>query len=312
MTEANDIVPVIDFASFLAGGAREKAQVAQDISHACRGIGFFYLKNHGIDSEKLTDIFEASRAFFALPAETRMAMQASRDHYRGYMPLSSRTDSKTGLTTLYEAFKMQIELPSDDPDMAAGKPLHQPNKWPAGLPDWRHRILDYWDAMIGLSGHLLSAFAIALDRPPNFFHAFYRKPLAQLSLLHYPPQPPHAPADQWGIEPHTDTGAFTILAQDATGGLQVKHKTLGWIDAPPMPGCFVVNIGDMMNQWTSGLFASTPHRVVNKTGKDRYSIPFFMNPDFDAVITPFDTASGIAPIHVGPFMVRVYTANWKS
>ncbi len=306
-------IPVIDFAGFIEGKPSERARVAREIKTACETIGFFYLENHGISRERRARIFEAARQFFALPQDTLMRIEATSEHYRGYMPLASRTDKKTGLAMLFEAFKMQIELPADDPDLLAGKPLHQTNKWPQDMPDWRRTVLDYWDAMIGLSELLLSAFALSINLPDNYFHKFYVKPLAQLSLLHYPPQPPHSPEGQWGIEPHTDTGAFTILAQDDIGGLQVQHKTEGWIEAPPMADAYVVNIGDMMARWTNGRFSSTPHRVVNRTGKDRISVPFFMNPDYDAIIecvTDGETAA-FPPLHVGEFMYRKFQENWK-
>ena len=306
-------IPMVDFAGFADGTAATRARVAQTIRDASETIGFFYLKNHGVSQAQRAAVFDAAKSFFALPQTTLMTIEATSEHYRGYMPLASRTDKKTGLAMLVEAFKMQIELPPDDPDLLAGKPLHQTNKWPADMPEWRDTVLGYWDAMIRLSDDLLAAFALAVDLPETYFHKFYVKPLSQLSLLHYPPQPPHSPSGQWGIEPHTDTGAFTILAQDDTGGLQVQHKSEGWIEAPPVADAYIVNIGDMMARWTNGRFASTPHRVVNRTGKDRISVPFFMNPDYDAVIECVTAGEKprFPPLHVGEFMYGKFTENWK-
>ena len=310
-------LPVVDFGPFLAGTPEGRRAVAREIGAACEGMGFFYLANHGVPESERAAIFDAARRFFALPQAALMAMQATPRHYRGYVPMESRTYGATGLPDVYEAFKAQIELPPDDPDILAGKPLHQPNKWPAELPGWREEVLAYWARMTALSDALLRAFALALDEPEDAFLGFYRKPLAQLTLLRYPPQPPRAPAEQWSMQPHTDTGAFTILAQDATGGLQVRDVAGTWIDAQPIPGTYVINIGDMMNRWTNGRFASTPHRVLNRTGKERISVPFFMNPDYDARIAPLpgcitaDRPARYEPLDVGPFIHRIFTKDWK-
>jgi len=310
-------IPVVDFSGFLSGTADQRRAVAKQIGTACESVGFLYLSNHGVPADALERIFAAAKAFFGLPQDRLMAIEATRLHYRGYLPLSVRTYAATGLPDVFEAFKMQLDLPLDDPDVLAGKPLHQVNKWPDGMPEWRSEVLSYWARMESLSHDLLRAFALALDEPEETFLSFYRKPLAQLSLLHYPSKPARAPAEQWSMQPHTDTGAFTILAQDNTGGLQVQPLSGEWIDAVPLPGAYVINIGDMMQRWTNGRFASTPHRVLNRTGKERVSIPFFMNPDFDVRIEPLPSCVtperplAFEPLAVGDFIWRTFTKDWK-
>jgi isopenicillin N synthase-like dioxygenase len=170
----------------------------------------------------------------------------------------------------------------------------------------------YFTAMMELTRLLLLAFARGLELPDDFFASHFRKPLTQLRLLHYPPQPPDS--DVEGVEAHTDTGAFTILLQDDVGGLEVRTRAGRWIAARPIAGSLVINIGDMMQRWTEGRFVSTPHRVRNRAGRDRLSVPFFANPDYDAVIVPLAGSqregASYAPLACGPYVEAAYRAAW--
>ena len=309
-------IPVIPIAALREGDAAAQAATAQALGAACREIGFFYVADHGVPEAKIKAVRDAARRFFALPRETLMRIAATRDHYRGYLAMGAR--SYAGRADLMHSFKMQIELPQDDPDLLAGKPLHQPNKWPDDLPGFRETLLDYYAEMDALSHAIMRGFALALGQEAEFFRPFFRKPLTQLSLLHYPPQPPDAPEDQFGIRPHTDTSAFTILGTDPVGGLQVRSAgQQGWVDAPHIPGTYLINIGDMMARWTNDEFTSTPHRVINSTGRERISVPFFANPDFDAVVTCLPQCQGpdrpakYPPQHVGEFILGRFTAGWE-
>lgn len=314
-----DRIPLIDFGPFLSGSPADRRRVAQDIAQACESIGFLYLKNHGVPEEKISSAFEAARFFFNLPSEIRMQdrLLCSPTQTRGYMPLRARHYPGTGAPDLMEAFKVQQELPPDDPDILAGDRIHQLNRWPEGYPEFRATVLDYFDEMTRLSHELLRAFALALGLEETYFHRFYRKPLTQLSLIHYPPQPPASPDDEYGVRPHADATSFTILAQDSVGGLEVKSPTGGWIQAHPIPGTYVINIGDMMARWTNDRFASTQHRVYNRAGKERYSLPFFGIPDFEATVECLPTCQGpgnppkYAPLHVGEAMQRKFSTDWS-
>ena len=309
-------VPVISLRPFLEGSAEGKARVAVEIRRACEGTGFFYLAKHGIPPSAVDDIFAASRRFFALPLDERMKVRLTPRENRGYQPLGSRTYSdKADAPDLNESFKYQHELPPDDPDLRDGGRVHAANRWPANLPGWREMLLGYYDRMERLSDALLGAFALSLDLPESYFAAFYRKPLTQINLIHYPPHPPRTEGRQYGLRPHSDTTAFTILAQGDAEGLQVEHGS-DWIDVPPIAGTFVINIGDMMERWTNGRFASTPHRVINRSGRERYSVPFFAIPDFDAVVACLSSCTGpdnppkFPPLRVGDFMRHSNATDW--
>jgi isopenicillin N synthase-like dioxygenase len=187
---------------------------------------------------------------------------------------------------LYEAFQIHAEFPKDDPDVLAGKPLHTQNPWPSAMPQLRDEMLGYFAELQTLADKMLKLFALGLDMPEDGLDQYFRKPMTQLRLIHYPPQPANDPGENIGLRPHTDSGAFTILAQDRVGGLEVLTRSQEWIQVPPLENSYVINLGEMMKIWTDGIFQATPHRVVNTSGAERYSIPFFMNPDFDARIRP--------------------------
>lgn len=310
-------VPVIDLAPFLHGTADGRVQTAKAIREACEGTGFFYLAGHGIPQSQVEAIFAASCRFFALPLEDRLKVKLTPKQNRGYQPLGSRMYSdKADAPDLNESFKYQHDLSPDDPDIRDGNRVHALNQWPANLPGWREALIGYYDQMELLTNLLLRAFALALELTEDYFTAFYTKPLTQINLLHYPPHPPVTPGRQFGLRPHSDTTAFTILAQGDVGGLQVEQDGQ-WIEVPPLVGTFVINIGDMMARWTNDRFASTPHRVLNRSGRERYSVPFFAIPDFDAVVACLPSCSGpdrppkYPPLRVGDFMQASNARDWS-
>jgi isopenicillin N synthase-like dioxygenase len=310
-------VPAIDFSPFREGTPAGKAKVAAEIRGACEGTGFFYLASHGVPQTQIDAIFAASRRFFDLPLEQRMMVKLNPKQNRGYQPLSSRMYAdKADAPDLNESFKYQHEYRADDPDILDGNRVHARNQWPEGLPGWRGTLIAYYDQMERLTNELLRAFALALDLDEGHFLGYYRKPLTQINLLHYPPKPIPPGVRQFGLRPHSDTTAFTILVQDNNGGLQVERNG-EWIEVPPIAGTYVINIGDMMARWTNDRFASTPHRVINRSGKERYSIPYFAIPDFDAVVSCLPSCMGpgrpakYPPLKIGDFMQMSNATDWN-
>jgi isopenicillin N synthase-like dioxygenase len=307
----------IDFSPFLTADSGARRGVSKAIRTACEDTGFLYLTGHGVPQTAVDAIFDASRRFFALPLEERMKVRLMIGPNRGYQPLGSRIYAdKADAADLNESFKYQHELPEDDPDVIAGDRVHARNRWPDNLPGWRETLLDYYARMERLSDELLRAFAMALDLDEAWFLGAFRKPLTQINLIHYPPQPPAVVGRQFGLRPHSDTTAFTILAQGGVGGLQVERNG-DWIDVPPVSGSFVINIGDMMARWTNDRFASTPHRVINRSGVERYSVAFFAIPDFDAEVACLPSCMGLdnppkyRPLRVGEFMLHSNATDWN-
>ncbi len=284
-----EAIPLIDFGPFRSGMAAERRRVAAEIDQACRNIGFFYIVNHGVARELVEQTFTEAARFFALPPAEKARISIARSPcHRGYFALGDENLDPARQTTagdFKEGIKIGRDLAPDHPLVLAGTPLHGPNQWPSNLPGWQEAMERYYAALSGLGRELMAAFGLALGLSEDFFEDKLIGPMATLGPLHYPPQRGRITEQRLGAGAHTDFGCLTILAQDASGGLQVQNCAGTWVDAPPIDGSFVVNIGDMMARWSNDLYASTRHRVINLSGRDRYSLPFFFDPDFDAALT---------------------------
>jgi isopenicillin N synthase-like dioxygenase len=198
---------------------------------------------------------------------------------------SGKPDQKEGLY-------FGAELAADHPLVLAGTPLHGPNLFPTDPPGFHETVLDYLAALTQLGHRLIAGIALSLGLEESYFADRYtREPLILFRVFNYPP--PRDPA-LWGVGEHTDYGLLTILLQDDAGGLEVRSRSR-WVAAPPVPGSFICNIGDMLDRMTRGLYRSTPHRVRNPAPRDRLSCPFFFDPNFFARVQPIDLPSGEAP-----------------
>ncbi|MEM8998585.1 MAG: 2OG-Fe(II) oxygenase family protein, partial [Acidobacteriota bacterium] len=203
-----------------------------------------------------------------------------------------------GRPDLKEGLYFGSELAADDPRVAAGLPLHGPNLFPASVPGLGAAVLEYLDAMAALGHALMAGLALGLGLDPQTFRRrFMADPLLLFRIFHYPPSPAGPPGGSWGVGEHTDYGVLTMLKQDDVGGLEVRSGGR-WIEAPPVPGSFVCNIGDMLERMTGGLYRSTPHRVRNTSGRGRLSFPFFFDPDWTARVEP--VVSGGSAGRTGP------------
>ena len=259
-------------------------EVAGQIEAACREHGFFYVTGHGVAPDLLARLARACAAFFALPQAAKMeiAMARGGPAWRGYFPVGAELTS--GLPDLKEGLYFGAELGGDDPRVRAGLPLHGRNLFPRQVPELRSAVLSYIDALTDLGQAVLRGVALSLGLDADYFAAGYTaSPTVLFRVFRYPARPPGEQG--WGAGEHTDYGLLTLLAQDANGGLQVRTPA-GWVDAPPIEGTFVANIGDMLDRLTGGWYRSTPHRVRNVSGRDRFSFPFFFDPSFTAEIPP--------------------------
>jgi isopenicillin N synthase-like dioxygenase len=272
-------LPIIDFA------AADDETLARQLDRAFTDIGFCYFKGIGVDRAVVDGVFEASRRFHAMPRAAKDVIAMNRFH-RGYMaPKTSiiQTSSVARVTKPNdsESFMLMHEVPETDPRY--GRPLDGPNLWP-DLPGFRGAVEAYEKAMHAFCLRLLPPLAVALGLPRDWFAPHFRQPTTFLRLLHYPPHAADAPEDAFGSAPHTDYGFITILVQDRQGGLEVRRRDGTWLAAPPIAGTWVVNVADMLSRWTNGRWQSTPHRVKNLSGADRYSCPYFFDMSMDSIV----------------------------
>lgn len=285
-------LPVVDLRPLLTGEG-SVSDVASRIRLACRDTGFFYVVGHGVDEALQSRLEQLSRQFFAQDMESKLRMRMSLGGraWRGYFPVGGELTS--GRPDVKEGIYFGAELADDDPRVVARAPLHGKNLFPEGVPELRQTVLDYMEAMTRLGHVVMRGIALSLGLRPEYFReGCTASPLVLFRLFNYPP-PPATESKSWGVGEHTDYGLLTLLKQDDAGGLQVKARS-GWIDAPPLPGSFVCNIGDMLDRMTGGLYRSTPHRVQNASGRDRLSSPFFFDPGFDAEVKAIPLAEAAA------------------
>ncbi|RSZ47213.1 MULTISPECIES: 2-oxoglutarate and iron-dependent oxygenase domain-containing protein [unclassified Variovorax] len=288
----NTTLPLIDVAA-LVDGTDGRDAVAAQIGAACRAHGFFYVTGHGVDAALVKRLEDLSHRFFELPEETKMQwrMALGGRAWRGYFPLGGELTS--GRPDWKEGLYLGTELPATHPLVQAKTPVHGPNLFP-DVPGFRETILEYMAAVTQLGHRLMEGIALSLGLEAGYFAERYTAdPLILFRLFNYPSQPvPEGLDVQWGVGEHTDYGLLTILHQDHIGGLAVNTPG-GWIDAPPVAGSFVCNIGDMLDRMTGGLYKSTPHRVKrNTSGHDRLSFPLFFDPNFEARVQRIEGLAG--------------------
>lgn len=310
MTEFAEI-PVLDLAPLIKG--RDTSCLALEFAKAYGETGFGYVVNHGVDPSLRTAIFAASKKFHALPEAEKQTIALDHCH-RGYIAINTSTDVNSDLAEVTKpnqstSFMMMREDAEADPDVY----LSGPNQWPH-LDGFREACEAYVRAMSGL-GHKLMGLALdAIGATDRSILGAFQTPTIWLRLLHYPPQPPQAPDDLFGSAPHKDFGCLTLLTQDDVGGLQVQTPAGLWVDAPPIDDAIIVNVGDMLHRLSNGKLLSTPHRVINATGRERYSVPFFFDPHVSTEIAPLP-GTGTArfrPLNFGAFLKSELEASYEA
>jgi isopenicillin N synthase-like dioxygenase len=256
-------LPVIDLGLLRSEAADDRRTVASALRDVCQATGFFYVANHGIDRAAQDTLFAASRQFFDQPLAIKRAFEMPG---RGYEAMGTQFFDDAPSPDRKESMTIGVELSPDHP----------------------------------LARLLMSGIALSLDLPWRHFDPCLETHMSSLRLLHYPPHPEADAAREVGCGAHTDWGAITVLAQDASG-LEIRHAAGHWIAAPVVPGTFIVNLGDMMARWTNDLYASTPHRVLNRSPRDRYSAAFFFDPAFHTRVECLPTCrSAERPVRYPP------------
>lgn len=272
-----DAIPVIDITGLASPDGAERRTVADQMGAAARDVGFLYVSGHGLNETLFDALLAQAKVFFARPLDQKMASYiGGSTNHSGYVPEGEEV-FPGGTIDRKEAYDLNLDLP----DAGVATPMLGPNLWPQQA-GFKAAASAYYDAVSELAQRLFRGFALALDLPEDHFEPYRRQPPGQLRMIHYPYDP--AAEDREGIGAHTDYEFFTILRGTAPG-LEVLNGAGQWIDAPPKPGCYVINIGDMLEAWTNGAFTATTHRV-RKVAEERYSFPFFATCDYETVVEP--------------------------
>jgi isopenicillin N synthase-like dioxygenase len=280
-------IPIIDLGG-ASGTPAARRGVATAIDAACRHDGFFYVVGHGVDPALGDNLERLAREFFALDGAEKslISMDRAGRSWRGWFPVGGELTS--GVPDAKEGIYFGSDLPAGDARVVAGIPLHGPNLYPSRPDGFGAAVAAYLDAMTALGHRIMSAMALGLGLDADWFATnMTDDPTLLFRIFHYPPAPA---STGWGVAEHTDYGLLTILRQDAAGGLEVRTGTT-WTPAPPIPGSFVCNLGDMLERMTGGRYRSTPHRVRNTTESGRLSFAFFFDPSWGADVRPIPGAA---------------------
>lgn len=280
--DSNEI-PVIDITPLRDG--TDPHSVAKALHAASTGLGFIYVSGHGIPEHCISSARNLAFNFFRSPPEQKEDVRVSASH-RGWLASGGAKMGDKLKADLKESFVWGMQ--DENGDTVADHPLRGRNQWPAFLPDLEPAAMDYFRQAHEVAHHLMRGFALGLGLEESFFLKTASQPLSRASFVYYPAQPEDMGADQFGVGPHTDFGVLTVLCQDAVGGLQVEDINGEWLQAPPVEGTLVVNVADLLARWTGGAYKSTPHRVVNSSGKERLSLVLAFDPNPETMIDAQD------------------------
>jgi len=313
-------IPTIDVSPlFYARDQADLQDLAARLREVYTNIGFAYIVNHNVSPCLLDSMFEQAQLFHHLPEEEKFKI-VQNPFFRGYMPFAT---SILKVSTLGEAVKpnqsaafiLGHEVSETDPDFKAGINLAGPNQWPSEelLPEFKTTLLHYRENLTALIKNLIRVFSLSFGQSYYAMDKYFTQPTTFLRLQYYPQQPDMIPEHQYGIAPHTDYGFLTLLAQDMLGGLQVKQRDGTWLDVAPLKEGLVLNVGDMLRRISNDTYISTPHRVINTSGKERYSIPFFFEPNMHAYISPIATQSKplYEPIEYAGYLMARIKGNYE-
>ncbi|MSP81691.1 MAG: isopenicillin N synthase family oxygenase [Alphaproteobacteria bacterium] len=309
------LIPTFDLGPLLRGATGAHQRIAEAIRLASENVGFYALVNHGVAWDLVKRAFACAAAFHAMPLDDKLKLAVSR-HDLGYMGLGKSVTRTSAINqntkpNWNEAVFFGRDRQPDDPDVIADKPFCGMNQWPTGLPGFRETVLAYCAALEDLALRMVPLFSTSLGLPADFMDPAFRPPEFALRMSHYPPVEAYG-ENEFGSAPHTDSSLVTFLPQSPIPGLEIRTRDHRWLAAPMIPGSFLVNSGDMMRRWTNHRYLSTPHRVRNLSGVDRYAIPFFFDTSLDYPIACLPTCQGPDnPPRYPPTTMTAYSA-WFS
>lgn len=275
----------MDLSRFIQGSASGRRSIAAAAVNACETSGFFYITGHGIDEAVFTRAREVALEFFRGPQQIKSEVHITTvKHHRGYVGNFDVSPDTSKGGDIREAYKVALDIGTDDPDYLAGITLYGPNIWPRGMPEFEKEIYHAYQCFQQLAESIFSLFAIGLELEDDFFEPLISKPASVMNVNYYPASDPEQEGEASGIGAHSDYEAFAMLWQDDVGGLEIESLSGEWQAVTPLENALVINIGDLMSHWTNDRFRATRHRVINRSGRERVSFACFGNTNYHALI----------------------------
>ena len=286
-------LPILDLRQ-LDGDAVGRQLFLDSLRAAARDVGFFYLVGHGIGQDFIDTLLAAARRFFDLPEADKLAIEmVNSPHFRGYT--RAGWEHTRGKPDWREQVDIGAERPAlpRDPGRPACERLQGPNQWPAGYPALKPIVLRWQEEATALAIRLTQAFSASLGQPNDVFEPIYgERPQQLVKIIRYPGR--DATQGDQGVGAHKDSGFVTVLLQDKVSGLQVEGPD-GWIEAPPIPGSFVINVGELLEMASNGYLRATVHRVMTPpAGADRLSIALFLGAHLDSTVPVLTLSPSLA------------------
>ena len=288
-------LPVLDLSTLVEGDAVSIHNLAENLREIIGEIGFLCVVNHGVPDAVIQGMLDRSDAFFALPVADKTALAINR-HERGYTGINVEVvqDDAIGGASRNdrnEAFNFGIEYPADDPNVISGRRMYGANVWPESVPDFAGTARDYMTHMERLGKRLLPVWAVALGLEPGHFGPSFERAHSYVRTIRYP-EKARLDVAELGIRPHADTSFVTLLPRENEPGLQVMDEDGEWFWPDCPPGAIVVNFGTYLERLSNGVVRATPHRVIPPVRGPRFSMPFFMCPQLEAVVECLPTCCG--------------------
>ncbi len=278
--------PVLDLGAYFDGDTTQLSTLAEQLRDAAETLGFYAIINHGVSGELIQRVYDAARQFHDQDLDDKLALKVN-EHNIGFMAMAASISraSKVHKATkpnMNAAFFVKRDLPLDHPDVIAVKRFRGANQWPKNLLNFRENIVEYCNTMEALAAKMLPIYACALGLPDGYFAEGFKEPQYALRMTHYPARTKEElENNQFALAPHTDSSFMTLLPYNELPGLAIRRPNGEWFEQPVIPGSFTVNTGDMLHRWSNHQFLSTPHRVINQSGAERYAIPFFFDATLD-------------------------------
>ncbi|OBZ97109.1 2OG-Fe(II) oxygenase [Pararhizobium polonicum] len=319
--------PVFDLGAFEQADDAGKRTLGKQVDDICRSTGFLAIRNHGVSQAVIDAVWSKAQAFFDLPPEEK---QNARAPYKGYpygylgpeleaLAKSREIDSPPDLKESFNGGPLRQPASITDPEALAF--CYAPTIWPDRPDGFVEAWKTYYASLEDLAARIMRLFAVALNLPETYFEGFIDAPISALRALNYPEQNVPPKPGQLRAGAHTDYGSLTILLpQEGSKGLEIITPDGQWTPVPPVPGAFVINIGDLMARWTNDRWVSTLHRVVNPSPQDggmarRQSLAFFHQPNWNAEINVLDACLGegetvqYGPVLSGPYLMSKFKST---